>query len=131
MTKSRYLLLALIFAAAVCVKTLPYVLGAWGLTDVKDFASLLWNFSPITALFLFCGAQFPERRWAFSVPLAAMLVSDVAIAFFLGEITEGLLPGIPAVYGSYALIIAAGSLLRKLQQRKEQAAYSEIGRAHV
>jgi hypothetical protein len=56
-----------------------------------------------------------------------MLVSDVAIAFLLGEITDGLLPGLPAVYGSYALIIASGSLLRTLQQHGQRSSSSWAG----
>jgi hypothetical protein len=117
MTKSRFLLLAIIIAAAVCIRLIPYVLGALGLTDVRQFAGFLWNFSPIMALYLFTGARFPERRWAYGAPLAAMLFSDVAIGLFLGDMRMGLHPMIPVIYGSYALIIWSGALLRKLQQR--------------
>ena len=60
MTKSRFLLLAMIIAAAVSVRLIPYVLGAMGLTDVHQFTGFLWNFSPIMALFLFTGARFPD-----------------------------------------------------------------------
>ncbi len=117
MTKSRFLLLAMIIAAAVSVRLIPYVLGAMGLTDVHQFTGFLWNFSPIMALFLFTGARFPERRWAYGAPLAAMLFSDVAIGLFLGNMSMGLHLMIPVIYGSYALVIWSGALLRNLQQR--------------
>ena len=38
------------------------------------------NFSPVIAIALFAGAYFANRRWAVLVPLAAMLVSDLALA---------------------------------------------------
>lgn len=38
------------------------------------------NFSPAMAIALFAGAYFAGRRWAVLVPLAAMLVSDLALA---------------------------------------------------
>src|SRR5437899_383883 len=61
------------------------------------------NFSPITAMALLGGACFVEKRWAFVVPLAAMLVSDVLLGF------HRLMPG---VYGSFALIVCLGFWLR-------------------
>lgn len=120
MTKPRFLLLAMITLAVVGLRLVPYVLNSLGLIDVKEFTSFIWNFSPLTALFLFTGARFPERRWAYGAPLAAMLISDVAIGLFLGNMSQGLHSMIPAIYGSYALIIFSGALLRKLQQRLEK-----------
>src|SRR5437762_1574214 len=61
MTKSRFLLLAAIVLAAVCFRIAPYVLGALDLTDVRQITGFFWNFSPVSALFLFCGAQFSDR----------------------------------------------------------------------
>jgi hypothetical protein len=117
MTKNRYLLLAMITLAVVCVRLIPYVLDRLELIDVNEFTSFIWNFSPLTALFLFTGARFPERRWAYGAPLAAMLLSDVAIGLFLEDLRLGLHPAIPAVYGTYVLIIWSGALLRKLRRR--------------
>src|SRR5580765_2501899 len=116
MTKSRFLLLAMILAIVACLRTLPYFLGV----DARQFASFVWNFSPLTALFLFAGALFPERRWAYGASLAAMLMSDLAIGFLLHDMSMGLHALIPAIYGSYALIIWSGTLLRKWQRRLEQ-----------
>lgn len=61
------------------------------------------NFAPIGALALFGGAQFADRRVAFLVPLAAMLLSDLCI---------GLYPHMGWVYGSFALITCLGLWLR-------------------
>lgn len=42
-----------------------------------------WNFTPIGAMCLFGGAYF-ERKWAaFFVPMAALLLSDVVLAYAL------------------------------------------------
>lgn len=53
---------------------------------------------------LFSGALLPRRAWAFAIPLAAMLLSDLAIGFH--EL-------MPAVYVSFALISAMGLWLNR------------------
>ena len=62
------------------------------------------NFTPIGALALFAGAQFDDKRWAFIVPLAAMLLSDLALGFH-GQM--------PIVYSAFAVIVALGFLLKE------------------
>ena len=61
------------------------------------------NFAPIGALALFGGAQFADRRAAFLVPLAAMLLSDLCLGFYTH---------MEWVYGSFALITCMGLWLR-------------------
>ncbi|MCS6770623.1 MAG: hypothetical protein NZ740_01190 [Kiritimatiellae bacterium] len=61
------------------------------------------NFTPIAAMALFGGAQFADRRTAFAVPLAAMLLSDLALGF------HALMP---VIYGAFALIVCIGIWLR-------------------
>lgn len=63
-----------------------------------------YNFAPIGALALFGGAQFADRRAAFLVPLAALLLSDLSL---------GLYSGMVWIYGSFALIVGIGRLLRR------------------
>lgn len=41
----------------------------------------LWNFAPIVAIGLFAGAYL-GKRFAFAVPLAAMVISDIFIGFY-------------------------------------------------
>lgn len=62
-----------------------------------------YNFTPITAIALFGGANFSEKRWAFFVPLAAMLLSDL---FFEMHST------LPFVYLAFILIVCIGFSLR-------------------
>lgn len=61
------------------------------------------NFTAITAMALFGGAHFADKRWAFFVPLAALFLSDLVI---------GLHPLLPVVYGSFAMIVWIGLQLR-------------------
>ncbi|MDE3058000.1 MAG: hypothetical protein KGJ59_08595 [Bacteroidota bacterium] len=60
------------------------------------------NFTPIAAMALFSGVYL-ERRFAFVVPIAAMLISD----YFLGFYTEMIW-----VYGSFLLIAVIGLWLK-------------------
>jgi hypothetical protein len=62
------------------------------------------NFTPIGALALFAGAHFDDRRWAFLVPLAAMLLSDLVI---------GIHSQMPLTYGAFAVIVIMGFWLRQ------------------
>src|SRR5260370_18448130 len=62
------------------------------------------NFAPIGALALFGGACFSSRRAAFAVPLAALFLSDLVL---------GLHVLIPAVYGSFPLIVLLVFWLRR------------------
>jgi hypothetical protein len=57
------------------------------------------NFAPIGALALFGGAYFSDKRLAFLVPFAAMLLSDLVL---------GLYGHMEWVYGSFALIVCIG-----------------------
>ncbi len=62
------------------------------------------NFTPFGALALFGGACYADRRAAFAVPL---------VALFLGDLVLGLHVLMPAVYGSFALIVVLGFWLRR------------------
>ena len=70
-----------------------------------------WNFTPIAGMALFGGAYFRDRRAAFGVPLAAMLLSDFALAATVYGISG--LRGIPAVYMAFALTVLLGRLLAR------------------
>ena len=65
------------------------------------------NFTPITAIALFGGAYFTNKKLAFIIPLAAMFLSDLFLGFH---------STMPAVYISFALIVMIGFSLR---QRKK------------
>jgi hypothetical protein len=110
---SRFLPIAVMILVPVMVHLMPYILGALKLQDVTDAATFLRNYSLVPALFLFGGAQFAERRWAYLAPLTAMLLSDLGIGLLMGDMRMGLHPIIPAIYGSYALMIWLGTRLRE------------------
>jgi hypothetical protein len=61
------------------------------------------NLSAVTAIALFGGAYLSDWRIAFAVPLGALLLSDALLGFY-GHME--------IVYGSFAIIVAIGRLLR-------------------
>ncbi len=62
------------------------------------------NVSPVAAISLFAGACFVDRRLAFAVPLAAMLISDAVLGFHAT---------MAYVYGAFALTVMIGFWLRR------------------
>jgi hypothetical protein len=68
------------------------------------------NFTPVGAMALFGGAYLASRRAALAVPLAALLLSDLALTGQYGwDSFRWMLP----VYGCFALTVGLGMLLRK------------------
>jgi hypothetical protein len=61
------------------------------------------NFTPLTAMALFGGACFTDKRAAFLVPLTALFFSDLFLGFYTG---------MPVVYGAFALTVCLGFWLR-------------------
>lgn len=61
------------------------------------------NVSPVTAMALFAGAHFANRRVAFLLPLGALLLSDLVLGFH---------STMAFVYGAFALIVILGFSLR-------------------
>ncbi|PCH94060.1 MAG: hypothetical protein COB85_06065 [Bacteroidetes bacterium] len=57
------------------------------------------NFTPIGAMALFGGAYFANKKLAFLIPMAAMLLSDLFIGFH---------SGMPAIYLSFGMIVLIG-----------------------
>jgi hypothetical protein len=72
-----------------------------------------WNLTSITAMALFGGAYFKDRRLAFAVPLAALFLSDLVLGFY---------PGMALVYLSFALVAAIGVWLSAHRQPAMMAA---------
>jgi hypothetical protein len=61
------------------------------------------NLTAITAIAFFGGAYFSDKWMAFGVPLSALLLTDAMLGFY---------PHMEIVYGSFAIIVAIGLLLR-------------------
>ncbi|MFL6727130.1 MAG: DUF6580 family putative transport protein [Sphingomicrobium sp.] len=57
------------------------------------------NFTPIGAMALFSGAYLGRRSLAFVAPLGALLLSDLVLGFYHGQLT---------VYFSVALVVVIG-----------------------
>jgi len=62
------------------------------------------NFTPITAMALFGGACFADKRAAFLVPLLGLFLSDLVLGFH---------DLMPVVYGSFILTVCLGFWLRQ------------------
>jgi len=62
-----------------------------------------FNFTPIGAAALFAGATLERKRFAFLIPLAAMLLSDAILGFH---------SGMPVIYACFAAIVCIGFALR-------------------
>jgi hypothetical protein len=72
-----------------------------------------WNLAPMGALALFAGAHFREKRWAFLVPIAAMMLSDLAIGIIQQDLRFYTFHNlVPFVYGCYALSVCLGFWVR-------------------
>lgn len=112
MLPRQWTLAAGLMLLGVTIRVLPYVLHVMGLVNVFDPEGMPWNIAPIGATCLFGGAVLADRRLAFFVPLASMLLSDLAIGALMGDIAFGLHPMIPISYGSFALMVWAGTWLR-------------------
>lgn len=61
------------------------------------------NFAPIAAMALFSGANFSDKRLAFGVPFAALILSDLLLGFY---------DGLAVVYAAFAMIVGLGFWLR-------------------
>ena len=62
------------------------------------------NFTPIAAMALFAGSYLDRKKFAFAIPIAAMIISDLVI---------GLHNNMFAVYLSFAITVLIGIVIRK------------------
>ncbi len=83
------------------IRTL-FLLALAALAVVSRLVPHPMNFAPVAALALFGGAYF-DRRYAFVLPFAVLLVSDAFLGFYTG---------IAWVYGSFFLVGLIGWWLR-------------------
>jgi hypothetical protein len=106
---------------------------AWPLVVLVVAAVLLrvvdhpWNLAPIGALSLFVGAYVRRKTWAFAVPLAAMLLSDVALG--LKHHNTDLYTFHPLqslVYFCYAISVCLGFGIHKAWQSAETHSRNKI-----
>ncbi|REJ97764.1 MAG: hypothetical protein DWQ34_01595 [Planctomycetota bacterium] len=117
----RIAILVAIMAYGAFCKLIPYILMQFGVSIDPTTTTYPWNFSPVPALCLFCGAFFRDIRWAFAVPLAAWFAGDLGILALVSRqygFSEGLTmafyPNQIIVYAGFALIVGVGVLLPKV-----------------
>ncbi|MBW8048943.1 MAG: hypothetical protein FVQ77_01105 [Cytophagales bacterium] len=67
------------------------------------------NFTPLIAIALFGGAYFTNKKWAFTVPLLAMILSDIGLTFMMGY--EFFTSMRVVVYSCFVVITLIGFLL--------------------
>jgi hypothetical protein len=68
------------------------------------------NMTPIAAMALFGGALLPNRRLAYALPLAAMLLSDIVLGLTLYG--KAMLASQPIVYACLLGTVTMGKLIR-------------------
>ena len=85
---SRFWLLSIMILAAAFTRVIPHPP----------------NFTAVGAMALFGGAYFSEKKFAFIVPLLAMLVSDLIIGFHNEMLS---------VYLSFVIIVGIGIMLSR------------------
>ncbi|MDE2462109.1 MAG: hypothetical protein KGO02_00125 [Alphaproteobacteria bacterium] len=78
------------------------------------------NMTALTAMALFAGATLARPRYAFLVPLAALVLSDLLIGFYSGMVF---------VYGAFAATVGIGLLLRQRRRPLAIGAASLAGSA--
>src|SRR5947209_1065633 len=88
MSKPRLIVLVLMILAAAASRLIPHPP----------------NMASITAVALFGGAYLSDKRLAFLVPMAALFLSDLVL---------GLYSHMEIIYGSFALVVCIGLLLRR------------------
>jgi hypothetical protein len=94
---------------------LKFIACLIGLTALARLLPHEMNFTPVGAIALFAGTYITNKRMAFTLPLIVLLVSDVLLELFYGT---GFYRDMIFVYGSFALVVMIGFLLRGREQRQ-------------
>lgn len=77
----------------------------------------LWNFAPFGAMGLFCGAVVKNKRNAFLLPLAALLLSDICLQLFTS--IKGFYGwGQAFNYGAVMVIVIVGMNLHRINVKR-------------
>jgi hypothetical protein len=82
----------------------------WTLVGIVTLAAMArimphpWNVTPVAAMALFGGAHFHGRTMAFSIPILAMIASDMVLGFHALA---------PLVYASFALTVVIGFWIQR------------------
>jgi len=80
-----------------------------------------YNMTAMTALALFGGSYFTDRRLAFIVPMAALLLSDIALGVYFSWSFKAIQPHMWVQYLAFLLIVGMGLVLLK------QRSFTRVG----
>src|SRR6185503_2773463 len=89
------------FSPQFLIVTIMILVAAFSRLLTNEFQ--IWNFTPIIAMALFSGAEIRDKRFAFLIPLIAMLITDAFLGFYTGVLV---------VYSALMLITLFGFLLQ-------------------
>jgi uncharacterized protein DUF6580 len=78
---------------------------------IHSGATWLSNFAPLAAISLCCAVYFPAK-FKFTIPLLALLVSDLILDYHYGAAFFG-----PLVFGRYLALVVVGGIGLALQNR--------------
>jgi hypothetical protein len=101
---------------AMACKLLPWGLSHFGMPLDPATTWYPWNFAPLMAVSLFCGAGIKSPRWAFLWPVVVVAVSDFGIGLLTQNWQWAFPPSEALTLGSFALAVGMG---RFLQTRPE------------
>ncbi|MGP8214174.1 MAG: DUF6580 family putative transport protein [Bacteroidia bacterium] len=83
---------------------------------VSGYTPLL-GFTPIGAMALFGGCYFSDKWKAYLVPLLTLWLTDLFINYFLYHHFSFFYSGFAWVYGAFALMVMAGTFMKKVNIR--------------
>lgn len=89
------------------------------------------NFAPITAMAVFSGWYFLTYGSALLVVIASMVASDVALAMLHGDWSYLFHTTLPAIYVSFALIIALSRWIARQRRDGKAAVVALVGGSTV
>jgi hypothetical protein len=104
--RANWLWVVAFAAFSAFMRVVPYLFG------LNHDSQYLWNLMPIGALGLFAGSRF-RSPWAYGVPLAAMMASDLLLIKPLSDLGMSAFTLLtPVVYLSFGLNVCIGRILR-------------------
>jgi hypothetical protein len=94
---------------------LKFILLLIAVAAISRLIPHMMNFTPIGAIALFAGTYIRNKKHAFLLPLITLFMSDILLQVITGN---GFYRDMIFVYGSFALVVAIGFLLRGREQRQ-------------
>jgi hypothetical protein len=94
---------------------MKFILGALLLVSLSRLIPHIPNFTPIGAIALFAGTYISNKKNSFLLPLGILLFSDLLLELVNGN---GFYRDMGFVYGSFAVVVTIGHLLRGREQRQ-------------